>query len=85
MGLTLYDLVALRKAFEASDRQQLIEKVLHQEPERLNRLAPKVPRDLETIIHKAIARVPEQRYATAALLAEDLRRFIEGRPISRGQ
>jgi serine/threonine protein kinase len=81
LGLTLYDLVALRRAFEASDRQQLIEKVLHQEPERLNRLAPKVPRDLETIIHKAIARVPEQRYATAALLAEDLRRFLDGRPI----
>jgi serine/threonine protein kinase len=81
LGLTLYDLVALRRAFEASDRQQLIEKVLHQEPERLNRLAPKVPRDLETIIHKAIARAPEQRYATAALLAEDLRRFLDGRPI----
>ena len=81
LGLTLYDLVARARAFEASDRQQLIEKVLHQEPERLNRLAPKVPRDLETIIHKAIARVPEQRYATAALLAEDLRRFIDGRPI----
>jgi len=81
LGLTLYELVALRPAFEASDRHELIEKVLHQEPERLNRLAPKVPRDVETIIQKAISREPERRYATAAALAEDLRRFLGGHTI----
>ena len=81
LGLTLYELVALRRAYEASDRHELIEKVLHEEPERLNKLAPKVPRDLETIIQKAIAREPARRYATAAELADDLRRFLDGRPI----
>ena len=81
LGLTLYELVALRPAFEASDRHALIERVLHEEPERLKKRAPGVPRDLETIIAKAIAREPAGRYATAADLAEDLQRFVEDRPI----
>ena len=81
LGLTLYELVALRPAYEASDRHRLMERVLHEEPERLRKLAPGVPRDLETIIAKATARDPAGRYATAAALAEDLRRFVEDRPI----
>jgi len=81
LGLTLYELVALRPAYEAPDRHALIDRVLHEEPERLKRLAPGVPRDLETIIAKASAREPAGRYATAAALAEDLKRFVEDRPI----
>ena len=81
LGLTLYELLALRPAFEASDRHALMQRVLHEEPERLRKLAPGVPRDLETIVAKATARDPAGRYATAAALAEDLRRFVEDRPI----
>ncbi len=81
LGLTLYELVALRPAYEASDRHTLMDRVLHDEPERLRKVAPGVPRDLETIIAKAAARDPSGRYATAAALAEDLRRFVEDRPI----
>jgi WD40 repeat protein/serine/threonine protein kinase/tetratricopeptide (TPR) repeat protein len=81
LGLTLYELVALRPAFEASDRHSLIDRVLHEEPERLKKLAPNVPRDLETIVAKATARDPAGRYATAVALAEDLRRYVEDRPI----
>ncbi len=81
LGLTLYELVALKPAYEASDRHRLMERVLHEEPERLKKLAPGVPRDLETIVAKAMARDPAGRYATAAALAEDLRRFVEDRPI----
>ncbi|MFI5453933.1 MAG: tetratricopeptide repeat protein [Isosphaerales bacterium] len=81
LGLTLYELVALRPAFVETDRFMLIERIRHGEPPRLKTLAPKVPRDLETIIHKAVVREPARRYATAAALAEDLRRFLEGRPI----
>src|SRR5262249_26711095 len=81
LGLTLYELVALRPAFEASDRHRLIERVLHEEPERLKRLAPEWPRGLETIVAKATARDPGARYATAGALGEDLRRFVEDRPI----
>jgi serine/threonine protein kinase len=81
LGLTLYELIALRPAYEASDRHTLMERVLHEEPERLRKLAPGVPRDLETIVAKATARDPDARYATAAALAEDLRRYVEDRPI----
>jgi WD40 repeat protein/serine/threonine protein kinase/tetratricopeptide (TPR) repeat protein len=81
LGLTLYELVAQRPAYEGSDRHALMERVLHEEPQRLKKLAPSVPRDLETIIAKASAREPAGRYATAAALAEDLKRFVEDRPI----
>ncbi len=81
LGLTLYELVALQPAFQSADRHALIERVLHEEPVRLKKLAPGVPRDLETIIAKAIARDPAVRYATAAAMAEDLQRFAEDRPI----
>src|SRR5262249_2609028 len=67
--------------YEASDRHTLMDRVLHEEPERLKKLAPSVPRDLETIVAKATARDPAGRDATAAALAEDLRRYGGDRPI----
>jgi WD40 repeat protein/serine/threonine protein kinase len=81
LGLTLYELVALRPAYQAADRHTLIERVMHEEPPRLKKWAPTVPRDLETIIAKATARDPVARYPTAGALAEDLQRFVEDRPI----
>ena len=55
LGLTLYELLALRPAFEASDRHELMRRVMSQEPEGLRGPVPNIPRDLETIIQKAIA------------------------------
>ena len=81
LGLTLYELLALRPAFEASDRHELMRRVMSDEPERLRGLVPHVPRDLETIVEKAIAREQSGRYATAAALAEDLQRFLDDKPI----
>jgi WD40 repeat protein len=81
LGLTLYELVALRPAYQAADRHTLMDRVLHEEPARLKKLEPGVPRDVETIIAKAIARDPAQRYTSATALAEDLQRFVEDRPI----
>src|SRR5262249_7730581 len=81
LGLTLYEMVSLQPAYLAADRHALMEQVLHEEPSRLKKLAPTVPRNLETIIAKAIARDPVARYATAGALAEDLQRFVEDRPI----
>jgi serine/threonine protein kinase len=81
LGLTLYELAALRPAYDAADRYALIASVRSGEPPRLRTLAPRVPRDLETMIHKSAAHEPSRRYATAAALADDLRRFIEDRPI----
>jgi serine/threonine protein kinase/Flp pilus assembly protein TadD len=81
LGLTLYELLALRPAFEGSDRRRLIRLVTHSEPPRLRKLEPSIPRDLETIIHKAIDRDTRHRYGDAGELAEDLRRFLDDREI----
>jgi WD40 repeat protein/serine/threonine protein kinase/tetratricopeptide (TPR) repeat protein len=81
LGLTLYEFLALRPAFAGTDRGGLVRQVTEGRAERLGKLNPEIPRDLETIVHKAMGREPGQRYLTAAALADDLQRFIEGRPI----
>src|SRR5262249_50449398 len=81
LGLTLYEMLTLRPAFVERDRARLIERVLHESLATPRRLDPALPRDLETIVLKAAAREPEQRYATATALAEDLRQFLAERPI----
>jgi serine/threonine protein kinase len=81
LGLTLYELLALRPAFEETDRSRLIDMVTRAELPHLIKLDPAIPRDLATIVHKAIARDPTDRYPTAGELAADLTRFLEDRPI----
>jgi serine/threonine protein kinase/WD40 repeat protein/tetratricopeptide (TPR) repeat protein len=81
LGITLYELLTLRPAFEASERSKLMAQVLHGELARPRKVNPAVPRDLETIVLKATAREPVRRYASAAELAADLTRFTQDRPI----
>jgi serine/threonine protein kinase len=81
LGLTLYELLTLRSAFDETDRNRLIAQVMHETPSRPRKIDPAIPRDLETIVLKAIAREPAQRYQTPAELVEDLQRFVEDRPI----
>jgi serine/threonine protein kinase/WD40 repeat protein len=81
VGLTLHELLTLEPAFRESNRQQLVNAILTREPGSPRKLDPRVPRDLETIVLKAIAKEPDRRYQTAADLAEDLRRFAGDRPI----
>ena len=81
LGATLYELLTLHPLFGATPQSELIEKVLHDSPEAPRKLDPKIPRDLETIVLKAIAKEPGDRYATAQALGEDLERFLEDRPI----
>jgi serine/threonine protein kinase/WD40 repeat protein len=81
LGLTLYELLTLRPAFEDTDRARLIERVLHEPPPSPRKLDRRIPRDLETIVLKAIAKDPAERFASAHALAEDLRRFLADRPI----
>jgi serine/threonine protein kinase len=81
LGLTLYEMLAFRPAFEVKERKRLIKQVTQEEPARLGKLNRQVPRDLETIVHKAIDKDPRQRYATAGALAEDLQRFLADEPI----
>ena len=81
LGLTLYELLALKPAFEDSNRSALIRKITQEEAVPLRTVNPKIPRDLETIVSKATAREPAQRYLSAADMARDLLCFLEDRPI----
>ncbi len=81
LGLTLYEMLAFRPAFDEKERNRLIKQVTHAEPVRLGKLNRAVPRDLETVVHKAIDRDPGRRYSRAADLAADLHRFLDDEPI----
>ncbi|EMI17209.1 serine/threonine protein kinase [Rhodopirellula maiorica SM1] len=80
LGITLYELLTLQSAFAATNREQLLSAIESQEPPSLRRLNPAISVDLETIVCKAIAKSKDERYATAGELAEDLQRFLDGRP-----
>lgn len=81
LGLTLYEMLTLQPAFGEKDRGKLIHQVTMEEPPPPRKIDSRIPRDLETIVLKAIARDPRHRYQTGAELATDLQRFVEDRPI----
>ena len=81
LGATLYELVTLRPAIDGQDRQEVLRKIAQDEPTPLRRINPAIPRELETILLKAMNKEPVSRYATAQEMADDLRRFMEHKPI----
>ncbi len=81
LGLTLYEMLVLRPAFSDTNYQRLLKKVLEEEPPPLRRSDATIPRDLETIVMKAIAKEPAQRYRSANQLSKDLDRFLSDEPI----
>jgi serine/threonine protein kinase/WD40 repeat protein len=81
LGVTLYELLTLRPAFPGDDRQELLHRIAHEDPVPLRRLNPAVPVDLETVLARAMAKEPAERYASARELADDLRRFLDDRPV----
>jgi WD40 repeat protein/tetratricopeptide (TPR) repeat protein len=81
LGVTLYELLTLRPAFDDVNKARLVEKVLHEPPAPPRRIDPTIPRDLETVVLKCLAKDPSERYASAEALGEDLRRFLADRPI----
>jgi serine/threonine protein kinase len=81
LGLTLYELLVLRPAFDSPDRLKLIEQIKAEDPPRPRALDSRIPRDLETIVLKSIAKDPKDRYPSADALREDLRRFLADEPI----
>jgi tetratricopeptide (TPR) repeat protein len=81
LGATLYELSTLRPAIDGKDRQEILARIAQDEPMPPRRLDPRIPRELETILLKTMSKEPEDRYATAQQLADDLRRFLEDKPI----
>jgi hypothetical protein len=78
----LYELLTLEPAFASSDRQELLRLIASEEPCPPRQLNPAIPKELETIVLKALEKSPEGRYATAQELADDLRRFLDDKPIT---
>ncbi len=81
LGATLYELLTLKPAFAGRDQAQLIDQIAHEQPVPLRQHDRRIARDLETLVLKALAKDPKARFASAAELRDDLRRFTEGRPI----
>jgi eukaryotic-like serine/threonine-protein kinase len=81
LGATLYELLTLRPPFDGQSAAELVDQIGRDDPIPPRHLEPRVPRDLETIVLKALAKRPVDRYATAAELAEDLARFLSHAPV----
>jgi serine/threonine protein kinase/WD40 repeat protein len=81
LGATLYEMLTLKPAFPGEQRAELMDRVRHEEPRRPRQIDARIPRDLETVVLKAIAKEADRRYQTASALAEDLRRYLADRPV----
>jgi eukaryotic-like serine/threonine-protein kinase len=80
LGVVLYELLCGELPFRGS-KAMLVQQVLHEEPRSPRRINDKIPRDLETVCLKALAKEPGRRYTTARELADDLRRWLGDEPI----
>jgi WD40 repeat protein/serine/threonine protein kinase len=81
LGATLYELLTLEPAYNGRNREEVLRQIAFEEPRLPRRLRKVVPAELETVVLKAMAKSPEERYGSAQELADDLKRFLEDKPI----
>ncbi len=81
LGAMLYEVAVGRPPFTGETLPEIYEKIIHKSPPPPRQVKPAISVDLETIILKSIDKDPKQRYESAALLADELQRYQEGKPI----
>ena len=81
LGVTLYELLTQSPAFAAQDRGELLQAIESTEPTAPRKQHRSIPKELETIVLKAMAKEPNDRYSSARALADDLESFLDDRPI----
>lgn len=81
LGVTLYELLTLQRAVPGESREELLNQISSIDPPSMRSISSAIPVDLETIVGKAIAKDPGERYPTARALASDLQRFLADEPI----
>jgi serine/threonine protein kinase len=81
LGASLYELATLQPAFPEEDRTRLLQQIINESPQLPSQINREIPKDLETIILKALVKEPAERYETSQALADDLRRYLNDEPI----
>jgi serine/threonine protein kinase/tetratricopeptide (TPR) repeat protein len=81
LGATLYELLCLEPAYPGQDREEVLQQIALEEPRPLRQVDRAIPAELETIVLKAMEKNPADRYASAQQLVDDLRCYLEDRPI----
>lgn len=81
LGVSLYEMLSLQPAFDGDDRNELLHQISSLEPVRLTSINPWMPQELQSIVGKAIAKDPADRYQSAEELANDLKRYLSQEPI----
>jgi serine/threonine protein kinase len=82
LGLVLYELLSLRRPFEATSRENLLRIIVTKALPPLSGRNPDLPRELEAIVHKATQKDPEERYQSAEEFANDLDRYLDGKAVA---
>jgi tRNA A-37 threonylcarbamoyl transferase component Bud32 len=82
LGVMLFECLTGRRPFAADDPWALLQQVMNADPPGVRTVVSDLPKDLEQVVRKCLHKVPHERYATAAELAADLRRWLGGQPVS---